>query len=415
MICQPADPRKCPVCSARVTTPFTHLRNVPVNCSALWHSEQSASEAIRGDIELAFCAVCGMIFNSAFDPAQVEYDVTYDNTLSYSPIFCSYAASLAERLVTAYNLRDKDIIEIGCGKGDFLDQLCEKGRNRGVGFDPSVESRNMPGRPVIVSKLFTGADVVSSVDFVCCRHVLEHLYSPRDLLAALRCCLSERAGWIYCEVPDARWVLEGSSTWDLIYPHCSYFTAASLQYLFEASGFEVARTQSSFGGQFLGLEARVSSRKPSVTTAANCSAATSRLAESFNAKLRSNIHRWSRFVEYASLEGRRVALWGAGTKGVTFLNVVPGADRIGVVVDLNPRKQGTYIPGTAQRVIPPEMLLAYQPDIVIVLNPLYEGEIRESLSHLGIDAVVSLDAKLPLASKSRTKSASSVVGELRWT
>jgi SAM-dependent methyltransferase len=408
MIYQLAKPRKCPVCSATVTTRFTRLKQVPVNCSALWHLEKSARAAARGDIELAFCARCGMIFNGAFDPARVDYGVTYDNTLSYSPVFCSYAKSLAERLVAAYNLRSKDIIEIGCGKGDFLDRLCQLGQNRGVGFDPSADNRNTPGLPVIVSRLFTRADFANGVDFICCRHVLEHLDSPRDLLAAVRLCLSERGGWVYCEVPDARWVLDGPSTWDLIYPHCSYFTAASLEYLFEESGFDVARTQSAFGGQFLGLEARVSKRKRSVSPEPKTAAASSRLAKNFDEKLASNIHRWSRFLEYASVEGCRVALWGAGTKGVTFLNVVPGAERIGAVVDLNPRKHGTFIPGTAQRVIPPEMLPAYRPDIVIVLNPIYDDEIRQSLSRLGIDPVVSLKAELPLAEKRQASSAVAV-------
>ena len=91
-------------------------------------------------------------------------------------------------------------------------------------------------------------------------------------------------------------------------------------------------------------------------------------------------------------DGGRVALWGAGSKGVTFLNLVPGADRVGCVVDVNPRKHGRHVPVTGQPVVGPEELPSFRPDVVLVMNPLYEAEIRATLGDLGVDAdVVSVD------------------------
>jgi len=393
---QPARPKRCPVCGTTATTRCLRLKDIPVNCSALWYTKEQGQAAARGTIELALCSHCGLIFNAAFDPKRLEYDRSYDNTLTYSPAFRSYAESLGERLVSSHKLHRKDVIEIGCGNGDFLDRLCELGQNRGIGFDPSAESRTRPGLPEIVGALFSTAHAARSVDFVCCRHVLEHIEAPRELLDLVWGCLSPREGSVYFEVPNAGSVLAGPTTWDVIYPHYTYFTPPSLRYLFESSGFEVIKIAPTFGEQFLGVEARISRPGRSVLPDARGVAAVSRLANRFDLKLREAVFRWSRFIEYASVEGRRVALWGAGAKSVTFLNVIPGAERVECVVDLNPRKQGAFIPGTAQQVMPPERLIDFRPDVIIVLNPLYQSEIRQSLVSLGLEPLITTDAQLPL-------------------
>jgi SAM-dependent methyltransferase len=389
-------PKNCPVCETKITERFLRLKNIPVNCSALFYTEQQARTTARGDIDLAVCKQCGMIFNAAFDASRLEYDLTYDNTLSYSPSFRQYAQGLAKRLVSSYDLNGKDIIEVGCGDGEFLNHLCRLGGNRGKGYDPSATTRNEPGVPEIISRMFGPSEEPGH--FVCCRHVLEHIDTPREVLMSVRNCLLVHNGRAYFEVPNINSVLGGPTTWDIIYPHCLYFSVPSLRYLFEASGFEVTRLESTFGGQFLGIDAKIAEHRQSVRAEARSLAAVVKLADRFEARLQENIFRWSRFIEYASVEGRRIVLWGAGAKGVTFLNIVPGAERILAVVDLNPRKHGAFVPGTAQSVISPEALTAVRPDVVIVLNPLYQAEIQRSLTHLGINALVTVEPHLPLPS-----------------
>lgn len=401
----PARPKPCPVCGTATTSRFLRLKDIPVNCSALWYTREQGQAATRSTIELALCSQCGMIFNAVFDPTRLEYDRSYENTLFYSPAFRSYAEVLAARLISSHKLYGKDVIEIGCGNGDFLDDICQLGQNRGIGFDPSAESRRRPGLPEIVGALFSAAEADRAVDFVCCRHVLEHIEKPRELLDLVWSCLSQRKGYVYFEVPNAGSVLGGPTSWDVIYPHCSYFTPSSLRYLFELSGFEVLRIEPTFGEQFLAIEARVSRPGKRVFRDAKGVAAVSRLANRFDLKFHEAVYRWSRFIEYASVEGRRVALWGAGAKSVTFLNVIPGAERVECVVDLNPRKHGAFIPGTGQQVMPPASLIEYQPGVIIVLNPLYQAEIRQSVSSLGLAPLLTTDAELPLPMPVRGQSA----------
>jgi len=43
-----------------------------------------------------------------------------------------------------------------------------------------------------------------------------------------------------------------------------------------------------------------------------------------------------------------------------------------------------YIAGTGQKIIPPEFLLKYKPDVVIVMNPIYKQEIQRQVEDLKV-------------------------------
>ena len=115
----------CPACEGAQTKVFFELPSVPVNSITLWPSYEEAVRCPAGAIELAFCSRCGAIYNQAFDRSVLTYDSRYDNSLHYSPSFQRYAEGLADQLIARFDLHGKDVIEVGCGKGDFLALLCE--------------------------------------------------------------------------------------------------------------------------------------------------------------------------------------------------------------------------------------------------------------------------------------------------
>ena len=83
--------------------------------------------------------------------------------------------------------------------------------------------------------------------------------------------------------------------------------------------------------------------------------------------------------------GQEAVIWGAGSKGITFLNLVNGSDRIQYAVDVNPHKQGKYITGTGQQIVAPEALCAIKPDVIFVMNHVYLEEIRQTIHALDIE------------------------------
>jgi SAM-dependent methyltransferase len=320
----------------------------------------------------------------------MQYAQKYENSLHFSPTFQSYAATTARRLIQRYDLYGKDIVEIGCGKGDFLKLLCELGENSGLGFDPSYApvpaADGASERITFIPDFYSEGYSDHGADLICCRHMLEHIPNPIDFLGMIRRAIGARLDTVvFFEVPNVLFILRDLSIWDIIYEHCSYFSAHSLRRAFTDSGFKVCDVAEVFEGQFLCIEA-----VPDEETAGaanngwdNCQKIGQYAAE-FAEKYRSTMEAWRGELQRLTEAGRRLVLWGAGSKGVTFLNTLKSQDQIEYVVDINPRKHGRYIAGTGQEILPPKFLRTYRPDAIIAMNAIYESEIRQLTKKLGL-------------------------------
>lgn len=347
-----------------------------------------------GEIGLSLCPACGLISNVRYDPGRLDYDEGYDNSLDYSPAFRAYAQDLAGRLRQRYKLRGKRIIEIGSGQGEFLKLLSAQGENHCTGYDPTFDGAGKQSPGVnFVQDYYTERQAAERVDFVACRHVLEHIPEPLAFLSGLHHTLSAQPGvTLYFEVPNAQQMLAGSGLWDVLYQHVHYFTPESLSALFRRAGFELIETGSAFFDQYLSIEARAGAGiQADAAQASPSQFGIGRLTAGFDQRFHQAVAAWNALLHKSISGKRRVVLWGAGAKGVTFLNVVPGARQIDSVVDLNPRKQGMYVPGTGQRIWAPEDLERDPPDLVITLNPAYVAEIQAMLADLGASAQVVSD------------------------
>jgi len=123
---------------------FYKAQGLPICSTMLFPTRQEARSVPCGDLALGFCSVCGFISNVAFEAKVQSYTFPREDTQSFSPMFSQFAQRLARDLIARYGLHDKEIIEIGCGQGEFLTLLCELGHNRGRGFDPAYLPRRGP-------------------------------------------------------------------------------------------------------------------------------------------------------------------------------------------------------------------------------------------------------------------------------
>jgi hypothetical protein len=386
----------CPVCGSPDVVDCVRLPGVPVYCNVLFDRREDALAAPTGDIDLVYCKRCGHLHNAAFDPGRVTYTSDYENSLHHSPRFQAYAQALAVRLVADHGLHGRTIVEIACGQGDFLKLLCEAGGNRGIGFDPSYT----PGRGgagdstaalSFVKDYYGEAHADVPADLVCCRHALEHIAQPVAFLRTVRRAIGGRGTPVFFEVPNALHTLEALGVWDLIYEHCGYFWEGSLAEAFRRGGFVATRLASEFGGQYLTIDAlpddesaraRVSHAVDGVPSPRQLDAAVARFADAYRAK----VDHWRAVLDGLRRDGRRAVLWGAGSKGVSFVNTLRAGGVVDCLIDLNPHKHGRYVPGTGHAVRAPDSLAARPPDAVIVMNPLYADEIGAALRAMGIEA-----------------------------
>lgn len=386
---------ECPACSAPGPRVFYEMEDAPVQSCVLLETRQEAMDFPTGRIRLGLCETCGFISNLAFEPDLVDYTLDFEETQGFSPTFNRFAEELARDLVERHDLRNKRIFEIGCGKGEFLALLCEIGPNDGIGVDPSWVpgriSRQAAERIDFIRDYFDEEHYRPS-DLVCCRHTLEHIPATRAFVERVRRSIGdERDTMVFFDVPDVLRVLEETAFWDVYYEHASYFSLGSLARLFRRTGFEVLDLHRYYDDQWAVIEARpdgtgAAEPHPREDDLATIVAA----ADDFATRCRERIAEWRGLLGEAVGRGERAVIWGAGSKGVAFLTTLGIRDEVEYAVDINPFKQGRFMPGTGQQVVGPEFLEGYRPDLVVAMNPIYRDEIQADLDRLGVHA--SLEA-----------------------
>jgi 2-polyprenyl-3-methyl-5-hydroxy-6-metoxy-1,4-benzoquinol methylase len=388
---------QCPVCYSKEISACIEIVNVPVYCNVLLKSRTQALAANKGDIELVFCEDCGHLFNAAFDPRRMDYDSDYENSLHYSQQFQKYAESLAFQLVDKYNLHNKSVVEIACGKGDFLTLLCNLGENHGIGFDPSYELGRVsdPEKTNItfIKDYYSEKYADHKADLVCCRHALEHIHWPLEFLSIVKKAIGNNDTAVFFEVPNALFTIKDMGIWDIIYEHCSYFCENSLKQVFLKAGFSVSQVQSVFGDQFLCIDASpVKEHRLQDEDQETCNKDELKsYVQAFSKKYSEKTRNWKRKLEDFTLNNLRTVIWGAGSKGVTFLNALEIQKEIEYIVDINPHKWGKFVPGTGHEVVAPEFLIDYQPDNIIVMNPMYVEEVRTMAKDMGVKAEIIVE------------------------
>jgi SAM-dependent methyltransferase len=355
---------------------FLKRDQVPVHQNLLFDDPRSAVGVRRGDLRLAVCRECGFVFNQAHDPSLLSYGDKYENAQENSTAFASYLSRLSKHLIYERSLRDCRVVEVGCGNGSFLRKLVEEGGNIGYGFDPSYTgpATDLGGRLHFEARYYGPDTPGIHADWVVCRHVIEHVADPVGLLVAIRRSLgrSSRAR-IFVETPTVEWILRNRVLWDFFYEHCSYFSQASLKTAIEIAGFTVESSAANFDAQYIWMDAVVGSPRGGIAVTKKPGDLPA-LAARFASSEEELLVAWrGRVMELAQHGG--VAIWGAGAKGTTLANLVdPDRRWISCIVDLNPGKQGHYLPGTGHPIISYEELPKYGVGTAILMNPVYRDE-----------------------------------------
>lgn len=389
---QPSSEATCPSCGSRAIQICFEARDLPAHSCLLMATREEAVRYPRGDLQLGFCRKCGFLSNLRFDAELSAYSPEYEETQHFSPRFCQFAYELAQRLIRRYRIRGKSVLEIGCGKGEFLDLMCRLGNNEGLGIDPSCRPERLgdqaASRLTFVRDYYSEAYSHLHADVILCRHTLEHIPSTRRFMEMVRSAAGERhETLVIFELPDTTRVLREAAFWDIYYEHCSYFTAGSLARLFRNCRFEILDLWRDFGDQYLIVVAKPSRSQTRPTLAIEDDLEqTARDVDAFQAACPAHIDHWRKTIRELATSGRRPVVWGSGSKCVAFFSALGAAPPIDVVVDINPFRHGRYIPGTGHEIQSPEFLARYQPGAVVVMNAIYCEEIARKLGQLGVRA-----------------------------
>jgi hypothetical protein len=226
------------------------------------------------------------------------------------------------------------------------------------------------------------------IDFVFSYHELEHMNAPKLFLKNLRAILDQSVSVrLFFSVPNSLKAFAEGDYSDVIYEHVSYFTVPSLHFLFSSCGFEISSVEETKAEIFDSLYVDVTlKQKGSILEPVpeNTSVQIEQCIQKFATKTAENFMKLCQLLVKLLDEGNQIVVWGAGARGVTFLNLFQD-QRIEYAIDINPNKQGMFVPGTGQKILKPEFLAEYKPDFVLLANPTYKEEIKSILDELKIN------------------------------
>ncbi len=326
---------------------------LPIFQNRMYDTEAEARACPTGDMQLVEDQRTGLVHNAAFRPELMAYDAHYQNEQALSPLFQAHLDSVS-RIIDRCMGRDS-IVEVGCGKGFFLEMLLAKGFDV-AGFDPSYEGNN----PRVMKYYFEPGAGIKANGLVL-RHVLEHIQNPFNFLLQLKEA-NGGSGKIYIEVPCFDWICEHRAWFDIFYEHVNYFRISDFHRMFG----NVIESGRLFGGQYLYVVAELATlRKPEINFKDSVI-----FPKDFTRNL----------AEPSRAEPSRAAIWGGASKGVLFALLKARAGQpISTVIDINPAKQGKYLPSTGLLVQSPSAALATLPkgSTIYVMNSNYLKEIKK--------------------------------------
>lgn len=327
-------------------------------------SEQEARNCGRGDVVLVQDLETGLIFNQAFRPELMQYDENYQNEQAVSSFFQRHLLDVSELIIKHF--QGMTLIEVGCGKGYFLEKLLGLGFEI-TGFDPAYEGINAR----IIKAYFTPSSELHA-DGIILRHVLEHVQDPVGFLMKIRDC-NGGSGKIYIEVPCFDWICRHRAWFDIYYEHVNYFRAKDFERMFSQI-FEIGHL---FGGQYLYVVADLSTIQLPVRDVSDYFD----LPEDFL----SAVCEYTNKIKMKDAGSVKCsAIWGGASKGVIFALLMQRAGaKINTVIDINPAKHGKFLAVTGLKVYSPEEgLQGLVPGSnIFVMNSNYLAEIQEITSN----------------------------------
>ncbi|KAB2891585.1 MAG: class I SAM-dependent methyltransferase [Desulfobulbaceae bacterium] len=329
--------------------PLYKQDQLPIFQNLVFDKIEDAISCPKGNILLVEDQKTGLIYNECFDPESVVYSAAYQNEQGYSNVFQSHL-DLVSQIINRL-LGQKNLIEIGCGKGYFLELLVSKNFEV-IGFDPAYEGNS----DRIIKKYFT-TDFSGEVNGIILRHVLEHINNPLNFLNLVREATKGK-GKVYIEVPCFDWICSHNAWFDIYYEHVNYFRLCDFYRMFS----EIIESGKLFGGQYLYIVAELSKIIDPIYKKHD----QIRFPKDFSSNL-------------STIQDRSIAVWGGSSRGVIFSLLKSRAgQKIDAIIDINPIKQEKYLPLTGFKVISPKIALPLleKGSTVYIMNNNYTEEIK---------------------------------------
>jgi len=385
----------CRFCAAPLEHVFADLGMSPLANSYLAPDQVNAMEPFYPLRALA-CSGCFLVQLEEFEtPHAIFSDYAYFS--SYSSSWLEHSRRYAGEMIDRWGLDGAShIVELASNDG-YLLQYFRELQISVLGVEPAANVAKVAlqkGIPTLVE--FFGVDTAQSLlpdsaaDLLIGNNVLAHVPDLNDFVAGMRLLLKE-GGVITMEFPHLM-SLMNENQWDTIYhEHFSYFSFSTVRRVFAHHGlrlFDVEELPTHGGSLRIFGCHDDDATKPDSDRALEFiereqAAGFDDMATyaAYGARVREEKREILEFLIALKRDGKRIAGYGAPAKGNTLLNYCGiGTDFLECTYDLNPHKQGHFLPGTHVPIRAPEALREDRPDIVFILPWNLKDEIMEQLA-----------------------------------
>ena len=365
----------CPICGTSYFALVLKRERLPILQNVVYDTERDALSAPSAPFSLSTCIRCGSSFNSEFNEKMVAYDARYNNDV-VSRVFSEYQHTLAQLIISRFDIHDGYVFDVGCGSGEFLRILCDMSRGiRGIGIDPRCVPVSDQNFTLIRDEFRREYFDKRPIRLVLLRHLLGQIHNPIDFLLNLRAVIGQAP--LFVEVSDLDWIFDRQTFCDFCYEECNYFTLGTLRSALSLASFEVLDQQRCFGDQYQWSMCRAAEGPLSISDAGSN-------VDRALAYARTEVFR-IREIECVARSKKGIVLWGMSTKGVVLSNLL-SRELIRGGVDMNEAKQERYAPVSGLKIHAPEWLRS--PDAgstVLVMNPNYRIEVANIIRTAGVE------------------------------
>jgi SAM-dependent methyltransferase len=375
----------CPVCHHTQAQPLFDGGRQPLAALGWPQTAEEARAMPRYPLDVVQCPRCTHVWNRSFRYEVVPYRNNPNRMFNTGEVWGAHLAAM--RAIVLERLPPRPVvIEIGCGEGHFLRGLAQaRGAGRYVGFDPNTSAETGCGLEFFARTLDPMEDLAAiRPDAIVIRHVLEHLPDPAAVVEQLAWAAAamDKPARLFAEVPCIDRVFQTDRLADFFYEHPSNFTTASFAALMARAG-EVERLAHGYDGEVVFALARLG-----VPAAMRTQAAT---AAAFARRARDSQTRIGAQIRQLAASGKRLAIWGGTGKGAAFMHhFAVDARMLPVVVDSDPAKAGSYVPGVGQAIVFRDELKRRPADVIIIPNPWRARDILAEMAREGIAAATVL-------------------------
>ena len=235
--------------------------------------------------------------------------------------------------VKKYNVEGKDAIEVGAGRGDFL-QVLEKLNINTYGIENSAENiKECNKKNLNVDKAYLTElpeNFSKKYSLVVCNNFLEHQPKTKEFISCLRDLLIDD-GIVYISVPNVDYLLEKACLYEFVADHLVYFTEQTLN------------------GNDLVVIAKLQST-------VNISEARETVSEIIGS-IKKEVNSY-----------KNVAIWSAGHRALALMAMAKLTE-IDYVIDSANFKQGKFTPILHKKIISPEEFINIKCDLLIIMLP----------------------------------------------